>query len=98
MKLNVLIFKNVAIGAFTQPIFDDHEPDVAAEQLKRLLITEKDVSKVNSYKNLELYLLGTFNDLTGELKVFNQPEMILDCVSIVKERPDYVESEAINRN
>lgn len=96
MKLNVLIFKNVAIGAFTSPVFDDHNPLDAAEQLRRSIIIEKDLNVVNRYKNLELYKLGTFDDLSGEL-ITHKPELLLNCVEVVKGREDYVESQPISR-
>ena len=97
MILNILVFKNLKINCFTTPQYDDHDPKDAAEQLRRSLICEKDVTKVNPYKNLELYCMGTFNDLTGEMKV-TKPELLLDCAAIVKEREDYVESVEISRN
>ena len=96
MKLNILIFKNKAIECFTTPQFDDHDPKMAAEQLRRSLIIEKDVTKVDPYKNLELYHLGEFDDLTGEIKQ-KEPELLLDCSAVVKGRKDYVESVSINR-
>lgn len=97
MILNILIFKNLKIKAFTTPQFDDHDPKDAAEQLRRALIVEKDVTKVNPYKNLELYCVGSFNDLTGELTVI-EPELLLDCAEICKGRDDYVESGEVSRD
>lgn len=97
MILNILIFKNLKIKAFTTPQFDDHDPKDAAEQLRRALIVEKDVTKVNPYKNLELYCVGSFDDLTGELTV-NEPEFLLSCADVVKTREDYVESGEISRD
>lgn len=96
MKLNILIFKNKKIECFTTPQFDDHDPKDAAEQLRRSLIVEKDVTKVTPYKNLELYCLGTFDDLTGKADL-KDPELLLDCAAVVESREDYVESEPISR-
>lgn len=96
MKLNILIFKNKAIECFTTPQFDDHDPKMAAEQLRRSLIVEKDVKKVNPYKNLELYHIGEFDDLTGVISQ-KDPELLLDCAAVVQGREDYVESQSIDR-
>lgn len=96
MKLNVLIFKNLLIDAFTQPIFDDHATKDAAEQLRRSLIVEKDITKVNPYKNLQLFCIGSFDDHTGIIES-HEPELLLDCSEIVKGRADYVESKPIER-
>lgn len=98
MKLNVLFFYNKKIECYTQPIFDDHEPEVAAEQLARSLKLEKDVSKVTPYKNLSLFRFGVFDDQTGKLELLAKPVLLLDCEAVCKERPDYVESEPITRS
>lgn len=97
MKLNILMFYNKKIECFTQPVFDDHEVDVSAQQLSRSLTIEKDVEKVNPYKNLKLYHLGKFDDQTGKIDLLEKPQMILDCSEIVEKRPDYVESSKIKR-
>ena len=97
MKLNVFIFQNVILNCFTTPTFDDHDPEVAAIQLKRSLIVEKDITKVDPYKNLRMYHLGTFDDDTGKLDVFPEPVLLLDCTEVVKGRGDYVESKPIER-
>lgn len=97
MKLNILMFYNKKIECFTQPVFDDHEVDVVAQQLSRSLIIEKDFTKVIPYKNLKLYHLGKFDDQTGKIDLLEKPELILDCSKIVEKRPDYVESSEIKR-
>lgn len=98
MKLNILFFYNKKIECFTQPVFDDHEVEVSAQQLSRSLVIEKDVTKVTPYKNLKLFHLGVFDDQTGEIKLLGKPELILDCSEIVEKRPDYVESSEIHRS
>ena len=37
MILNIIVFKNVKIGAFTTPNFIDLEPEKAAVQLQRAI-------------------------------------------------------------
>lgn len=98
MKLNILFFYNKKIECYTQPIFDDHDVNVASEQLSRSLVIEKDVAKVIPYKNLKLYHLGVFDDQTGKIDLLSKPELILDCSEIVEKRPDYVESSEIVRS
>ena len=97
MKLNVFIFFNTVLKCYTTPTFDDHEPEVAATQLKRSIIFEKDTTKVAPYKNLKMYQLGTFDDDTGKIDVFSEPKLLLDCTEVVKGRDDYVESKPITR-
>ena len=97
MILNVMIFKNLEIDCFTTPQFDDHQPENAAIQLARALKIEKDWSKVAPYRNLQLYVIGEFDDSTG---IFTScdPRLLVDCSKIVKGREDYVESGKIERN
>ena len=80
MKLNVIIFKNLKIGVYTTPQFIDNEPDKAAIQLERSLTLnyEKEYDKIKQYEHLQMYDLGTFDDVTGEVD-FHKPVLLLDC-------------------
>lgn len=88
MELNILIFKNIKIDAFTTPQFIDIEPEKAAVQLGRSIRLEP--KKAEPYKNLELYHLGTFDDETGIITQLLEPVKILDCAAIYKEVVDNV--------
>lgn len=80
MKLNVIIFKNLKVNAFTTPQFITEEPEIAGEQLARSLALnyEKDYDKLKSYEELQMFDLGTFDDVSGEVN-FHKPTLILDC-------------------
>lgn len=80
MICNVLIFKNKKLGAYTQPIFDDHNPDVAATQFGRSLVVNPDVAK--KYKGLSLYHIGTFDDTTAKITTI-EPVMLIDCDDVI---------------
>lgn len=90
MILNIIIFKNVEIDAFTQPQFIDVVPSKAAIQLIRSIKLADDPSKIRQYKHLKMYELGSFDDETGEIKTFD-PVLLADLVPIVKERLDVLE-------
>lgn len=68
MILNVIMFKNQKIQAFTNPNFTDVEPDKAAKGLERAIIANfKDNSElVKSYENLDMFYIGTFDDEIGK--------------------------------
>lgn len=69
MILNIIMFKNVKINAFTNPNYTDVEPDKAAKGLERALIANfgSDPQLVKSYENLDMYYLGSFDDETGKI-------------------------------
>lgn len=84
MKLNIIIFKNVKINAFTTPNFTDLEPEVAAKQLERSLILNQDKDEmIKPYANLDMCCIGSFDDETGVIiqtapvLLFSPRELIL---------------------
>lgn len=84
MKLNILIFKNKRLDCFTQPNFDDHEPEVAAIQLSRSLIANKDKEDViKPYRFLDMYVLGIFDDQSGQFELLKEPRLLLDCSKVL---------------
>lgn len=85
MILNVIIFKNKKIDAFTVPQFDDHEPEKSALQLARSLKLNEGKSEINTFKNLEMYYFGTFDDNTGKLDLLSEPKLLLDCSKFFKQ-------------
>lgn len=85
LVLNIIIFKNKKIDAFTTPQFIDIEPEKAALQLSRSIIMAKDDKQVEQYKNLAMYAIGTFNDSTGEIHQ-EEIKLLLDCNQVLKQR------------
>lgn len=66
MRLNILMFKNVKINAYTTPNFVDIDPEKAAEQLKRSIIINADNEKLlEPYVNLDMYYVAQFDDIEG---------------------------------
>lgn len=85
MILNVIIFKNKRIDAFTVPQFDDHEPEKSALQLARSLKLNEGKPEINTFKYLEMYYFGTFDDQTGKLELLSEPKLLLDCTKFFKQ-------------
>lgn len=71
------MFKNLKIGAFTNPNYTDVEPEKAAKGLERAIIAnfESDAKLVKSYENLDMYFIGTFDDETGKA-LFVEPKLL----------------------
>ena len=91
MILNVILFKNKKIDCFTAPQFDDHEPEKAAIQLARAIKLNPEDPKAQSYKNLEMYVFGTFDDSTGEIKLLDSPKLLLDCSKLFPVKEEVVD-------
>lgn len=86
MILNIVMYRNIVINAFTTPTFTDIEPKKAAQQIERsiqLAADNGEVQKILPYRNLEMCELGTFDDQTGKFEI-HEPVTILDCTSVVR--------------
>ena len=89
MILNIIMFKNLSINAFTTPNFTDVDPEKAAKGLERALIANfsSDQKLVMSYENLDMYFMGTFDDETGVIDqitpkfLFSPRQLILKLIS-----------------
>ena len=75
MILNIIVFKNKKIGAFSNPQFLDIEPVKAAVQLSRSLKLNQGKKE---FMDLDMYFLGTFDDETGVITQV-EPVFLLDC-------------------
>lgn len=67
MKLNVYCFFNNFGGFFGKPFLEVIEPDKYVEQFKQSLFGAS-VEVLESLKEDDLYFLGTFDNVTGELE------------------------------
>lgn len=99
MILNIIVFKNVKIGAFTTPNFTDLEPEKAAVQLQRAITLNADKPEyVNQYKNLEMFYLGTFDDENGKVQI-EEPKLLCSprelIVSLAAQKIEKVKKEVV---
>lgn len=76
MILNVYCYYNKLLEAFGNYQLDDHEPQKIVVGLTRDLRAQFLQGKIENLRYLDLYLLGTFNDETGEF--VNKKQLILD--------------------
>lgn len=84
MILNIIVFFNKRIECFTTPNFDDHSPKDAAVQLERSLKLNLDKEDIiRSYKFLDMYHFGTFEDSTGKIDLLEKPVKLLDCSKLL---------------
>lgn len=64
MKLGVYAYKNKMLGAFNAPLFDrDDYENYTTILVRSIKLADKKVKF--SMKGLELYKIGTFDDVTG---------------------------------
>ena len=86
MILDVVIFKNEKIGAFTQPQFIDVEPHNAAVQLVRSM--KLNPEKATHYQNLTMWYMGKFDDETGLFTLEDEYTLLADLRITWKEMED----------
>lgn len=85
MKLEILIFKNVNLGCYTVPQFDDHDVETVAVQLARSIkanLKDDNAVNVQHLRGLQLYHLGKFDDETGKCVMLEEPKLLLDCEEV----------------
>ena len=85
MKLNVFVFKNSILGCSGNPRFDDHEPEVFAKGIERMLITA-DADRVAQFENTTVYHIGEYDDETLRFKPVQDPVLLLDCNLVLEAR------------
>lgn len=85
MKLNVFVFRNSVLGCSGNPVYDDHEPDIFAKQLERVIITAQ-AEKVVQYENTTLYFIGTYDDESLRFEPVKDPVLILDLNQVLEDR------------
>lgn len=85
MKLNVFVFRNSVLGCSGNPIYDDHEPDVFAKQLERVIITAS-AEKIAQYENTSLYFIGCYDDETLRFESVKDPVLLLDLNQVLEDR------------
>ena len=89
MILNIIIFKNKVIDTFATPVYDDHNPLDAAEQLSRSLLNARATEDVKlkeaclPYRYVDMYHFGTFDDSTGKFNLKDEPVKLLDCTKVL---------------
>lgn len=72
---NVYSFRDRLSGAFLPLQLMTDKPEVVYENLQRSIKTGKAASNP-AIKDYELYHLGTFNDVTGQLEILDKPSFV----------------------
>lgn len=76
MTLYGYCFYNKKIGAYTAPVWNQFDKDIAKEsQYRAFLMTNKEEEKV-FYSENDFYYLGTFDDKSGEFNLNIKPEFL----------------------
>lgn len=85
MKLNILVYKNLTLGASANPKYESEEPEKVAEMTRRSVIMAKP-EEVAHLTNTELYFLGTYDDETMEFNLESSPVLLIDFNKLLDER------------
>lgn len=86
MKLWIYSHFNKKTECFTQPVYSDIEPDKYSVQERRFLVGSDELKVIVPFKNLDLRILGQFDDETGVILPAEKVESLLDCSDIVMDR------------
>ena len=85
MKLNILVYKNLTLGATSNPRYESEEPEKVAEMTRRSVIMSEP-EKIAHLVNTELYFLGTYDDETMSFEIESSPRLLIDFNKILDER------------
>lgn len=88
MILNVYAYYDLKVKAFTTPLYDSNEPKNVCESIGRSIQAGV---KDFPYKDLSLYHLGTYDDKTGIIKGFTQPQLLAHLI-------EFAPVEVVNGN
>lgn len=75
-------FKDKKLGAFTNIYVDNIDPDKEKVVIERGLKNTKDPQKLKVYQDIQVFALGVWNDVSGEIKPVN-PDFLVDAGDIV---------------
>lgn len=80
MRKQILAFFNKLVGAYNDPFYEERTPDIVTESFARSAKFGK--LAAGAYE-CDLYHLGTFDDVTGELSLLQKPRLLLN-LSVLK--------------
>lgn len=81
MIMNIYCYYNKLLEAFGNYQLDDHEPEKVVAGLSRDLRAQYLQKDVSNLKHIDLYILGTFNDETGEFT--NGKKLLLSLGNLI---------------
>lgn len=69
MIVQIYCYRDIQVGAFQKPFYDTNDPKVVAESICRTvgMMKKEDIVKAH-VRDLELYHLGCFDDVSGEFQ------------------------------
>lgn len=74
--MHIYAIYNKLIGAYNAPLFANEDKDSMSTQYKRYCILNKEDAKKAHFDESELYYLGDFDDITGQVNAV-KPEFII---------------------
>lgn len=81
--MKVYAYKNKKVGFFMPPFFKNEEPNIIATDQYRAIATNLKKAKENHIEELQIFLLGQFDDNTGKFDLMDEPRLVMDCQEIM---------------
>lgn len=72
----VYAFKNRLIGSYLDPQFDFQQPKDKARYANNYCILQPEDALKNHMNEMDLYLLGTYDDEIGKFELLAEPELL----------------------
>lgn len=84
MILKVLSYYDRKLGVYTHPIYVQNEPDTDVIEKFRRMLANPEAKIPESYKDFEVYCLGTFDDSYANFDLFDKPGYLLSMSDFIK--------------
>lgn len=84
MKLNVFCYYDAAAESYGTPIFDDHEPNIFIDKIKKSVkyALATGSTNCNFMKTVKVYFMGSFDDDSGKFDICKEYDLLLDASSL----------------
>lgn len=90
MNKFIYSFKDLLLSAYSVPRFEDKDPVQYMTGLKRAILKGFTDEQLVQFVGQDLYCLGTYNDDNATFDLYEEPQCILKCNAVIKQRcPDY---------
>lgn len=81
MKLTIVALYSSYLNAYDNPTFSNLKPADVAEQYRRSVLAAPDQAYKALAQDKTVVILGTFDDVSGEIELLDAPMKVLDLAS-----------------
>lgn len=82
MKYYIYSLYDRIVGAYGVPQFSNNDPDTTVETYRRMIVTQREPAKLEQIKDLQLCLLGCWDDTAGKFSAI-EPKVLANLGAFV---------------